>query len=271
MDSSGSESCIRGEGFLSYSRRLDESRRRMNEKEIMLLHILSAWAEFTMSEHFSALSCDLMVFRTEAERGWLNKTSVDVSCSVRWSQHCTFSAHIILYFITFLSLYLRPSTVSHVHCGSPLISVTSPHLSANLITSLLPHNLTSFSLFYFEQRINPTESPPLLSCSSPRCPALAVILFLLLSLADSDDLLAVSHVHSDSSSMFLLLSTAPLLPLFIPFRCHSSSRLCGLTWYCHLLALLHLSLIVSLTLSSSSLEKTFGQDSVFTSTLLFTV
>lgn len=168
--------------------------------------------------------------------------------------------------ITFFNHHLYPSTVSHVHHGSPPLPVTSPHLRANLITSPLPHSLTSFFLFYFEQRINPTASPPLLSCSSPRHAALAVILFLL-SLSDSDDLLAVSHVHTDSSSMFLLLSPAPLLPLFIPFRRHSSSRLSGLTWYCHLVALLHLSLIVSLTLSSSSVVTTFGQDGFFTSTL----
>lgn len=119
-------------------------------------------------------------------------------------------------------------SVSHLHSGSPPLPVTSPHLRANLITSQLPHNLTSFFLFYFEQRINTTASPPLLSCSSPRRPALAIILFLL-SLSDSDDLLAVSHVHTDSSSMFLLLSSAPLLPLFIPFHCHSSSCRGGLT------------------------------------------
>lgn len=133
---------------------------------------------------------------------------------------CCFLFRLSFYFITFaqLSLFLSLSFSKYSvtsSLGSPPLSVTSPHLRANQIASPLPQNLTFF-LFYFEQRINPTASPPLLSCSSPRRPALAITLFLL-SLSDSIDLLAVSHVHTDSSSMFLLPS---LLLLCCPCLSH---------------------------------------------------
>lgn len=113
--------------------------------------------------------------------------------------------------------------------ASPPLSVTSAHLTANLITSPLPQNLTSFSSFYFEQRIDPTAlPPPPLSCSS-RLVQLHPSSSSSSRSSESDDLLAVSHLHPDSSSMYLLLSAASLLPLFTSIPCHSSSHLSRLT------------------------------------------
>lgn len=112
--------------------------------------------------------------------------------------------------------------------ASPPLSVTSAHLTANPITSPLPQNLTSFSSFYFEQHIDPTAlPPPPLAASSS-----SSIHHSSSRSSESDDLLAVSHLHPDSSSTYLLLSAASLLPLFtsIPsIPCHSSSHLSRLT------------------------------------------
>lgn len=91
------------------------------------------------------------------------------------------------------------------------LPVTHPHLRANLISPLLSPNLTSVFSFYFERRINPTALP------HPPPPLLLFTTSIHHSppplLSGGDDLAAVSHLHADSSSVFLLLSAAPVYPV----------------------------------------------------------
>lgn len=113
--------------------------------------------------------------------------------------------------------------------SSASFSITaSIFLLTPLLLLFLSHRLNSQPTWWLLPSLKISLPFPLFTLSSTStrqcCLLLSPALHLLVRLhpslsssfrsSDSDDLLAVSHLHPDSSSMYLLLAAALLLPLF---------------------------------------------------------